>query len=220
LSYMHLHPHRSPSPPPDQDPSEPTPPPTPGPTRPSQSDGPASSTAFSAGSEFAADPGPPFDPDASPAEPELDVTETWAEDPHWEEKTIREALTLQGELLHSAAEWRLGVDGTDIWLHTERDLAAIAPPLTRILNRYDVTRAAAAAGDEGLLAAAILRYGSRNVIRTRRVLAARRAEPDRPRSGAPAEPETGPEFDEEWQRTHPDGPFGGPPPITPKGRAR
>jgi hypothetical protein len=104
-----------------------------------------------------------------------------------------------------------------VWLHTQRDLRAIAPPLTRILNRYDVTRAAAAAGDEALLAAGLLRYGTGNVVKTRRAMAARRAQGEQPITGRAAEPDTGPEHDEEWQRTH--DPLGGAPPsLRPKGR--
>lgn len=118
--------------------------------------------------------------------------------------------------MHGLVEWRAGLDGTELWLHTDQDLRAIAPPLTRILNRYDVTRAAAAAGDEALLAAAILRYGSRNVIRTNRALHRKRTLPPEPVSGVAAEPDTGPEHDPEWQRTHAEDPFAGPPNLTPR----
>jgi hypothetical protein len=198
----------------------------PGPTRPSPPTPPpldadrsaSSSTASAAGSEaFSADPGPAFDPGASPAAPELDIDDLAVEEIRWEESQIRDALVLQGELAHGLVEWRTGLEETELWLHTDQDLRAIAPPLTRILNRYDVTRAAAAAGDEALLGAAFLRYGTRNMIRTRRALARRAAQPPQPVSGRGAEPQTGPEHDPEWQATHADDPFANrPPDLTPR----
>ncbi|MFL5910773.1 MAG: hypothetical protein ACJ768_09435 [Gaiellaceae bacterium] len=206
---------------PTQDRPTPGPPPS-SPTRPSPSDDEARSasspTASSAASEFAADPGPAFDPEGAPAAPEPEEDRSgWFEDPHWEESTIRDALVLQGEIAHSLVEWRLELDGTDVWQHTQKDLRAIAPPLTRILNRYEPTRLAAAAGDEALLAAGLMRYASRNVMRTRRAMANRQppAGPQ-PVTGTPAEPGTGPEHDPDWQRVHSD-PLGGPPNLTPKG---
>jgi hypothetical protein len=220
-----------PSPPPAADPATPIPgptrpsPPTPGPTpiRPQQEAGHSqpSPTGSSAGFDFVTDPGPAFDPEAGPAEPELETIDR-LEDLGWEEATIREALSTQGELLHELARWRLALDeeeAEDVWMHTDRDLRAIAPPLTRILNRYDVTRAAAVAGDEALLAAGIARYGARNVIKTRRLLAMQRARVQEvPSSGRAAEPGTGPEHDEDWQRVHDNDPLGGAPPaLRPKG---
>jgi hypothetical protein len=178
----------------------------------------SSRTASSAASasSFAADPGPAFDPDASPLEPELELDDHLVEEVRWEESTIRDGLVMQGEALHGLIEWRAGLQGTELWLHTDEDLRAIAPPLTRILNRYDVTRAAAAAGDEALLAAAVIRYGTRNVLRTRRAIAARDAGGPQPVTGVPAEPDTGPEHDSEWQHAHGD-PFAErPPSLTPR----
>jgi hypothetical protein len=199
--------------------------PDPEPTTPSSSPSPngdearsaSSPTGSSAGSDFISEPGPAFDPELGPAAPELDEPDP-LEEPGWEERTIREYLELQGEVFHELAKWRLvGDDAEDVWLHTERDLGAIAPPLTRILNRYDLTRAAAVAGDEGLLIASLGRYAGRNLAKTRRLMAQARQAPPEPVSGAAADPGTGPEDDAEWQRTHAE-PFAGPPALKPKGR--
>lgn len=125
-------------------------------------------------------------------------------------------LTLQGSVMHAVL--RVGPEDTETWKHTEEDLASIAPPMTRIFNRYNVTRAAAAAGDEILLGAAITRYAARNYTTRRRLLAARQ-EQARPITGVEAEPGTGPDSDEEWQRVN--DPFTvAPPAITPKGPRR
>jgi hypothetical protein len=110
---------------------------------------------------------------------------------------VRQILAAKGLLLHHLVA--IEKESTE-WVYTERDLAAIAPPLTAILNRYDVTRAGAAAGDELALAIGFLGYGSRS-IRERRGAQQRLAEqPDVPITGEPAEPGSGPEHDEAWLR--------------------
>jgi hypothetical protein len=174
--------------------------------------------SWGAGS-FVADAGPEFDPEQAPPAPDVDPAETpgvFLEE--WDEQRIREFLELQGEITHAF----LAVDDQDddTWLQTERDLRAIAPPLTRIFNRYDATRAAAAAGDEILLASGIARYASRNYMRRRRYLAARAAQGPRPITGVPAEPGAGPEDDPTFQRVTADPLGGAPPAITPKGGRR
>ena len=136
----------------------------------------------------------------------------------WDEPRIRELLTLQGEITHAAL--RVSDQDTETWKHTERDLKAIAPPLTRILNRYDVTRAAAAAGDEILLVTAVTRYGWTNYGRRRRLLALQAAQEPQPITGVDAPPESGPDADEDWQRVNNDPMFTAPPDITPKGAHR
>lgn len=86
------------------------------------------------------------------------------------------------------------------------------------MNRYDATRAAAAMGDEALLAAGLVRYGSRNYIRRRRYLAQMANQEPEPVTGRAAEPGTGPEDDPEYQRVSADPLGGAPPSLTPKGR--
>jgi hypothetical protein len=168
-------------------------------------------TDYSAGSEFIADPGPGFDTEQAPPAPTPEQPPEVLLD-EWDEQRIREALVLQGEVTHALL--RVGPEDTETWLHTERDLRAIAPPLTRILNRYDITRAAAAAGDEALLAAGLVRYGARNFTRRRKLQAARQEQGPQPVTGREAPPDTGPEHDEDWQRTM------APPALVPKGARR
>lgn len=139
----------------------------------------ASSTASSAASDpFISDPGPVFDPEHLPT-----VDELYDDEPPglieqavegWHEHTVRELLTTQGHLTHML----LRVDAAgdeDTWKHTEDDLSRIAPPLTRMLNRYDATRAAAAAGDEISLVSAVSVYATRNYLARRRLIAHVRA---------------------------------------------
>lgn len=221
-------PSRSPSPP-HAPPGSPSPPPSP-PQSPETTPSPrrsrngaegrsqSSSAASSAPSGFVADPGPAFDPKASPEaplveEPELEVEE-------WDEKRVRELLVLQGEITHAAL--KVGADDEETWKHTRRDLDSIAPPLSRILNRYDVTRAAAAAGDEILLVTAVSRYGISNYTKRRRYLKAQQPEGPQPVTGVDAPEETGPESDPEYERVHAlhfEAPMEPPPNITP-GRKR
>lgn len=123
---------------------------------------------------------------------------------------MRSLLVTQGNVTH--AIFKVGAEDTETWKQTEEDLKAIAPPMTRLLNRYDVTRAAAAAGDEIALGAAIAAYGARNYTRRRRLLAAIAAQGPEPITGRAAEPGTGPDEDDEYLRIHE-----APPAIRPKG---
>lgn len=177
--------------------------------------GSPSSSAGSSATEFIHDPGPEFDPRSAPAAPEVDEPELPVDE--WDEKRIREVLTFQGECTHHLL--KAGAEDTATWKQTKQDLDSIAPPLTRILNRYDMTRAAAAAGDEILLAAALGRYGIRNYTARRRILAANVEEGPRPLTGVDAPLDTGPDADEEHQRVHAMH-FEAPPSITPKGARR
>lgn len=131
---------------------------------------------------------------------------------------MRELLALQGEITH--AFLAAGPDDDDTWLQTDKDLGAIAPPLTRIANRYDALRAAAVAGDEILLASAVSRYAARNYIKRRRYLAAQQDQGPQPVTGREAPPESGPEHDEDWQRTHSEPMAPAPPALVPKGGRR
>lgn len=178
----------------------------------------ASSTVSSAGS-FVSDSGPEFDPKQAPEAPPVEVEEPppgFLEE--WDEGRVRELLELQGEVTH--AVFNGGPLDDETWLHTERDLRAIAPPLTRILNRYDPTRAAAVMGDEALLIASVGRYGVRNYTKRRRYLAAQQDQQPAPVTGAPAPEGTGPEHDEQWQRTQGADMRVEPPALIPKGGRR
>lgn len=144
-----------------------TPDPTPSPSPTSPSDG-DSRTASSAGSDFFADPGPAFDTDAPPPPPQVDDTPPLAI--VWDAAVVESCLTAKGQLLHTA----IGKAEAD-WIYTRDELRAIAPPLTRILNRYDATRAAAATGDEIALVLGLTGYVGRSVQERRAVMAAERA---------------------------------------------
>lgn len=184
---------------------------------PSAADSSASSRAGSSGSAaFIADAGPAFDPKQAPAAPVIDEPELPLEE--WSEEQIEEFFMLGGETLHMFL--RVGADDRETFIPTERDVKAIVPPATRIANRYDAIRAAAAAGDEILLATALSRYAIRNYARRRRLLAAQAEQAPAPITGAAAPPETGPEHDPEWQRVHADPLLTAPPDITPKGAHR
>lgn len=158
--------------------------------------------------EFVADPGPAFDPEQAPEAPALELQDELAIELQegWQEETIRSLLVTQGNVTHALL--RVGPDDGDTWQHTQDDLRAIAPPLCRILNRYDATRAAAAAGDEIALAAAVAAYGARNYTRRRRLLAAIAAQEPVPITGVAADPDLHPEFHEIFE---------GPPALRPKG---
>ena len=116
---------------------------------------------------------------------------------------MRSILQTQGSILHQAA----GAGGSD-WLYTEAELGAIAPPLTRILNRYDATRAAAGTGDEIALVIGLSAYVGRSYQERRAALRLLEEVEDEPITGVAAEPGTGPppaaeDGDVDWQRELP-----------------
>src|SRR3954447_26889334 len=142
--------------------------------RPSQSPGDegASSTASVPGSDsdpLVGDAGPAFDPDSPPApeQPPLAAAEILEGLPEWEEEVIGNLLGLKGRVLHALA----GVAAED-WLYTELDLAAIVPPLVRILNRYEPPRRYAGHADPIMVAFGVGGYGLRSVIERQQALAA------------------------------------------------
>ena len=149
---------------------------------PAPSDGPSpetpaadaagSSTGSSAASNFFAPDGagPAFDGD--PGErvdaPELAPPPDEDHGLSWDRQTVEGLLIAKGAALHAI----VGVGEQD-WVYTQEELRAIAPPLTRILNRYPVTAAAAGAGDELALILGLAGYAKRSyderaaVLRTR-----------------------------------------------------
>jgi hypothetical protein len=119
----------------------------------SSEDSAASST--SNGHGFIADPGPAHDPEAAPP-PDEPAPELL--DAAWDPEVVKGLLTAQGQALHTFAG-----KGADDWVYTRDELRAIAPPLTRILNRYDATRMAAATGDEFALIIGLTGYVGRSI---------------------------------------------------------
>lgn len=184
---------------PPESPGSPSNPPSPSESPSEGAPSRASRTASSAASgPFLEDPGPEFRADAASAngagepEPEQPPPAELHALPEpaqlWERETVESILTAQGSLLHSAA----GVGQGD-WLYTESDLMAIAPPLTRILNRYPTTRAAAGTGDELALMVGLGGYVSRSYRERKAVLQLLASQvQEEPVSGRAAEPGTGP----------------------------
>jgi hypothetical protein len=161
----------------------PSPPPPDAPADSSTDSAPASSTSRRAAGLFIDDPGPAFDSKQAAAEPapEPPAPELAAGvvDVGWEEDTVRSLLSAEGQVVHSLA----GVADDD-WLWLSHELDAIAPPLTRILNRYPALRAAAEAGDGMAVMIALGGHVTRSYMTRRAELVAAAAE-------APAEPVTG-----------------------------
>jgi hypothetical protein len=171
------------------------------PTSPSGKSPPATGSGRSrragSASPFIGDPGPAFDARQAdelagePASPrgQLHALPGGGElGLQVEEETVRGFLTAQGELAHLA----IGVGELD-WRYTEADLRAIAPPLTRIVNRYPAAaETVAALGDPAAAGIGLFNYGLRSLQERRAVLAAREAEPDVPITGAHAPAGTGP----------------------------
>jgi hypothetical protein len=149
---------------------------------------PASRKPSASRTPFVSDPGTPFDPEAAPPPPEVEVEPTAAEqllEIEWEEEAVRRWLVLQGELTHSF----IGVAEID-WKHTEADLVSIAGPLARILNRYDTTRAIAAYNDPASVIFGMSMYTIRSFNERRAVIAAMQEEV--PITGVAAPPGSGP----------------------------
>lgn len=136
------------------------------------------------GSGFISDPGPVFDSDQAAREPPP-APEPEILDSLWHEETVRSLLEAQGSVLHGVA----GKGETD-WVYTRDELRAIAGPLTRILNRYPATQAAAGSGDEIAVILGMGGYTMRSIRERKAALAA--ATPEEPEEqplGAPVFPE-------------------------------
>jgi hypothetical protein len=116
---------------------------------------------------FIVDPGPAFDPEAaaSQAPPPPLAPEPPALEVEWDEEVIRSLLGIQGRALHAG----IGVSEQD-WIHTDVDLQAIAPPLTRICNRYEPVRRYARHADPVTLVTGLAAYATRSLLERRQAL--------------------------------------------------
>lgn len=83
----------------------------------------------------------------------------------WEQDTIEKFLQGTGVGLHMLA----GVSEKD-WLMTKTDLERIAPPLTRIVNRYEPLARLSPYGDPLLVAHGFALYGWRSALERKRAL--------------------------------------------------
>jgi hypothetical protein len=165
----------------------PSPSPSPSPTQPETTPPPeASSGGSSTGSDpFIGNPGPGFDPtqagqatdpngfSSDPPQPVLPI-------PDVSEDQIRSALANGGDMLHAL----VGIGEYDLVM-TQADLDRIAPPLTRIVNRYEPLQAVAGHSDEAAVAIGFGMYGWRTALERRAV---KHARDDRPVPGEQAAP--------------------------------
>jgi hypothetical protein len=118
------------------------------------------------------DAGPGFDPreQITTELPPLGEEQLVATEPleRWEEDTVRAGLDGAGEAVHLM----IGVGESD-WKMTQADLDRIAPPLTRIMNRYEPIAQLAPYADPLLVAQGAAQYAFRSMVARRAALAAR-----------------------------------------------
>lgn len=152
--------------------------------------GGSSTGSSDAASDFISDPGPAFDADQAEKDAQArDGDRAFAISPggetgvelEWHPDTIKAVLEAKGSALHSLA----GKAEAD-WAYTSQELRAIAPPLTRILNRYDATRVAAGGGDELALILGFTGYTMRSFQERKQALDAKRAQEEQ--EEPPADP--------------------------------
>lgn len=121
----------------------------------------ASSAGSSTSSPYVGSTGPGFDAGAAPAAApdEVDPAELEAYALGWEQDQVESWLLNAGDMAHAG----LGVAERD-WQMTKADLERIAPPLTRILNRFEPSRAVAAYSDPAAVAMGFGMYGWRSAL--------------------------------------------------------
>jgi hypothetical protein len=120
---------------------------------------------------FAA-PGGPVPADT---ETDLDPYEPVGAEPiEWTPERASAVVRAGGYLLHTADGLTREPGGEELWRATEADLEAIAPPLARILNRYEPARRLAGLSDEGELAFGVAGYVRRNLAARGRILTAQK----------------------------------------------
>jgi len=105
---------------------------------------------------------PPREP---PAPSEQERQQELAALPGWEQGTVEQFLKGTGAGVHML----VGVADSD-WLLTEKDLERIAPPLTRILNRYEPAVRVSPYADPLLVAHGFGLYGWRSALERQRAL--------------------------------------------------
>lgn len=136
-----------------------------------------SSTGSAATTELFEDEGPDFEPGEQPDQERVAYTRRPGDEPEllagdgWDPNVVASNLETIGLVIHTTA----GVGESD-WLFTQKELRTIAPPLARILNRYDATRLAAAAGDDLAVLAGLAAYTLRSVKERKEVLEGTTAE--------------------------------------------
>ncbi len=111
-----------------------------------------------------------------------------AEYPGWQQETIEQFLLGTGEGVH----FLIGQAERD-WQMTKKDLERIAPPLTRICNRWEPALRLSPAADPLLLAHGFALYAWRSVLEAERAKRDREAEEDSGLPQASYQPSPGPE---------------------------
>jgi hypothetical protein len=104
-------------------------------------------------------PGAPVDEQFAAEQQPIDAL------PGWEQETVEQFLRGAGAGLHMLA----GVCERD-WLMTQADLERIAPPLTRIANRYEPVLRLSPMADPLLVAHGFALYGWRSALERKRAL--------------------------------------------------
>jgi hypothetical protein len=79
-----------------------------------------------------------------------------------------------GLVLHTADGLSREPEGAELWRATEDDIGMIAPPLSRIMNRYEPARRLAGVSDEAELAIGVLAYTRRQLVARGQVATAKR----------------------------------------------
>jgi hypothetical protein len=144
---------------------------------------------------FVAGPGPGFSRADTPPSPDEPGSQPGSEPdlagfaPEVSEDQIRGVLLNAGDGLHAV----VGVGDLD-WVMTETDLERIAPPLTRIVNRYPALAAVAGHSDEVAVSIGAGLWTWRSLLERRAVLRARESdEPAAPLSGPATQAPRGPD---------------------------
>lgn len=127
----------------------------------------SSAGSWAAANPYVGDSGPTFNAEAAE---EAGPTPLHVLEIAWEPARVKTILRGQGLLTHEA----IGV-GREDWTWRDGELEAISEPLANTLNKFPVTRAAAAVSDELTVGAVAFEYAFRSIKERTEVLRARQA---------------------------------------------
>jgi hypothetical protein len=148
-------------------------------SKPNQAEEASSQASSTTSSPYVAGAGPGFDAKTPPPEaPTAEETQA-AFLEEWQEEQLRDWLRNAGALAHAG----FGVGQHD-WEFVQADLDRIAPPLTRIFNRWQPSRAAAAYSDPAAAGVGFFMYGWRSTVERTAVLKQRRDAEERAGAGS------------------------------------
>jgi hypothetical protein len=137
----------------------------------STSDGPTNPLGLES-DEWAPPEGPT--PARADLDDELDFEPPPREPLEWTPERAGAIVRAGGFLLHTADGLSREPGGEELWRATEADVEAIAPPLARILNRYEPARRLAGVSDETELAIGLMGYARRNLAERGRLATTKR----------------------------------------------